>query len=122
MKFETISKFDKEFKKLFKKYKTLDQDLEIFKSLVRKQIQLFITKSSNHHAILHSNKTRITFALKSRLQCRALKNSNLRIVYLYLEKEDKIVFIELFFKGDKSTEDTTRWRGVLQKLSDRINQ
>jgi len=35
-------------------------------------------------------------------------NSCLRLIYAYFEKEEKIVFIELYHKADKEGEDRER--------------
>lgn len=47
-----------------------------------------------------------------KIACRALKgrgvNSGLRLVYAWYEEEQRIVFIELYFKGDKEMEDRER--------------
>jgi len=44
--------------------------------------------------------------------CKSLKGigsrSGIRIIYAYYEKEDKIEFIEIYFKGDKEAEDRER--------------
>ncbi|MCD4674916.1 MAG: hypothetical protein K8S18_02835, partial [Desulfobacula sp.] len=44
--------------------------------------------------------------------CRSLKGkgskSGIRIIYAYFDKEDKIEFIEIYFKGDKENEDRNR--------------
>ena len=117
MHFDSINAFDKEFKKLFKKYKSLDSDLKRFKKLLQKNINLFITQSTNHHAIIYTNTNRDFFVLKSRLQCRYLKSGALRVIYFYLRQKEKIIFIEIYFKGDKPTEDTQRWQNEARKLN-----
>ena len=47
-----------------------------------------------------------------KIACRALKgrgvNSGLRLVYAYFEKENKIIFVELYHKNFKETEDRER--------------
>ena len=47
-----------------------------------------------------------------KIACKALKgrgvNSGLRLVYAWFPFREKIVFIELYFKGDKETEDKQR--------------
>jgi len=44
--------------------------------------------------------------------CRSLKGtgsrSGIRIIYAYYEKEDKIEFIEIYYKDDKEGEDRER--------------
>ncbi len=44
--------------------------------------------------------------------CKALKGkgaqSGIRIIYAYHEEEDRIEFIEIYYKGDKENEDRER--------------
>jgi hypothetical protein len=44
--------------------------------------------------------------------CKSLKGrgvaSGIRTTYAYYEKEDKIEFIEIYYKGDKENEDRER--------------
>ncbi len=120
MDFTTIPIFDKEFKKLFKKYKTLDSDFKIFKKLISDpdRIKLFSQQSTIHHSILYINKKRTIFVFKSRLQCRALKSnrsSRLRVVYVYYAIKNQITFLEIFFKGNKENEDVGRWKEFMAK-------
>ena len=35
-------------------------------------------------------------------------NSGIRVIYAYFNEEDKIVFIEIYYKGDKENEDKER--------------
>lgn len=111
IRYKTTPKFDKEFKKLFKKYKTLDQDFVIFQQLLIVNISNITLKSSNHHAILHTNRERSLYILKSRLQCRALRRTSLRIIYQYTN--NTITFIEIYFKGNKPTENVSRWQSMI---------
>ena len=53
--------------------------------------------------------------IKARFFCKYLKCKSLRVVYAYYETEKRIVFIELFFKGDKEREDGERIRKYLAK-------
>jgi len=50
------------------------------------------------------------FVFKSRLQCRALRASSLRVVYAYQAAKNKVIFLEIFFKGKKENENSKRWK------------
>ena len=114
MQFSSTSTFDKEFKKLAKKYRTLNQDFEIFQRLIIKLLDVVIVASTNHHAILYRDETQTVFVLKSRLQCRALRKSSLRVICVYEKEKQQISFVEIYFKGDKETEDKARWQEFLR--------
>ena len=54
-----------------------------------------------------------TTIIKARFFCRCLKRRSLRIVYAYHGEEERIVFMEIFFKGDKPREDGHRIKRYL---------
>ncbi len=45
-----------------------------------------------------------------------LKRSTLRLTYAYHEDENKIYFIEIYFKGDKENEDRERIKEYLKEM------
>lgn len=111
MKFIELLKFEKEFKKYRKKYKSLDQDLKDFE----KVLLIFpCGNESIHWNFLSGNEKASVF--KTRLSCAYLKKKSLRLVYAYREKEDLIEFIEIYFKGKKTREDKGRIREYLENV------
>lgn len=108
MNFKETEDFQKDCKRLEKKYKSLTNDLFEFRKLV---FTLPLGKG-RHFAVLsiHGN-TRI---VKARLFCKYLRGSTLRIVYSYDEKKKNIIFLEIYFKGDKVNEDKARIREYLK--------
>ncbi|MDP2641278.1 MAG: hypothetical protein Q8P39_01905 [Candidatus Yanofskybacteria bacterium] len=106
-RFDATADFEKEFKRLFKKYKTLDDDFEKFKKIL-------VTAPAGvgrNFVIIHSAEN--IKVLKARMACRTLRDRSLRVVYSYFEQEQRIEFIELYFKGDKETEDHGRVKEYL---------
>lgn len=108
MNFDELSEFQNEFRRLGKKYKSLPDDLQEFCNVVS-AIPLGNTK---HFNVI--TQTDVCYIVKARLFCRYLKGSSLRIVYAYFEKEKRIEFIELYFKGDKQNEDRDRIKAYLK--------
>ena len=108
-RFDEIGQFKKDFKKLFKKHNTLDDDFEKFK----KVLFVYPTGIGKNFVIIHSSEN---FKLvKAHMACRALRNNHLlRIIYSYFEREQRIEFIELYFKGDKENEDRERIKEYLK--------
>jgi len=107
MNFEETGEFKKDLKKLFRKYRSLGEDLKMFQKNV-----VFVDLTSNRKfAVLHKNGN-LTI-IKARFFCKYLKGKTLRIVYAYYEVEKEIVFIQLFFKGDKGREDLGRIKKYL---------
>lgn len=102
MSFDELLEFQKECKKLSKKYRSLDDDLQEFKNVVA----VVPLGNSKHFNVLTRNET--FCVLKARLFCRYLKGASLRVIYAYWEQEQKVEFIEVYYKGDKENEDFAR--------------
>ncbi len=109
--FDALTEFEKEFKRLFKKYKTLDDDFEKFK----KVLLAAPTGVGKNFVIIHSTKT--IKVVKARMACRALRDRSLRVIYAYFEQNQRIEFIELYFKGEKENEDRERIKEYLKVFS-----
>jgi len=110
MKFDELPEFQKECRILAKKYKSLDDDLKEFRNVV----SVVPIGNSKHFAVIIKNK--LIYIIKARLFCRYLKGSSLRVVYAYFEEEQRIEFIEVYFKGDKENENNNRIFAYLTNL------
>jgi hypothetical protein len=97
--FNLSPKFEKNFKQLLKKYRTLEDDLEKFKAI----LLTHPTGVGTNFTIIHSES--ICKIVKARMACRALRDRSLRIIYAYVEKEERFYFIELYFKGEQANEN-----------------
>ncbi len=102
MNFNAAPDFLKDFKKLSKKFRSLENDLVEFKKVLNES-PLGIGKHFNVIA-----KTRCTHIVKARFFCKNLKKKDLRIIYSYFELEQRIEFVELYFKGNKENENRER--------------
>jgi len=111
---ETIRfpEFERDFKKLMKRFKTLEEDLDTF---IRNQLKLYHKLRIDNKGIvqitdLQIESPRIYKARK--FACRSLKGrgvqSGIRIIYAYFQEKDKIELIEIYYKGDKESEDRQR--------------
>ncbi|WP_293875638.1 hypothetical protein [Flavobacterium sp.] len=106
--FEEIDPYNKDFKGLLKKYKTLKDDLEVVKKVLeilpedRPPFSFRIDNLGLESCIIKVKK----------IACKSLKgrgvNSGLRLVYAYFKEENRIVFIEIYHKNDKENEDRDR--------------
>jgi len=107
-----LPEFDKDFRKLFKRFRTLEED---FKTFIDKQLYLFHKLKIDNKGIVTipglGIDTPIIFKAK-KFACRSLKgrgvDSGIRLTYAYWETQDKIEFIEIYFKCDKENEDKER--------------
>jgi hypothetical protein len=105
--FNELPEFQKEFRRLAKKYKSLPKDLQEFCGVV----SAIPLGTSKHFAVLAQTET--LYIVKARFFCRYLKGSSLRIIYAYFKHKRRIEFIEVYYKGDKETEDYERIKGYL---------
>jgi len=108
MKFEQLDEFKRDVKKLLKKYRTLEDDLDV--------VKMDLTDEPGEsppfsYRIEGLGLTTCIIKVK-KIACRAMKgrgvNSGLRLIYAWFEEENRIVFVELYFKGDKEMEDRER--------------
>ena len=105
MTFEELTEFRKDLKNLLKKYRTLNDDLDVVK-----QVLAAIPEARPPFSFRIDNLGLETCVIKvKKIACKALKgcgvNSGLRLIYAYFEREAKIVFVELYHKSDKENED-----------------
>ncbi len=105
--FERLPEFQKEFKRLAKKYKSLPEDLLEFCNV----LSAVPLGTGKHFAVVAQANN--IYIVKARFFCRYLKGSSLRIVYADFEDGKKIEFIELYSKGDKEAENSERIKDCL---------
>lgn len=110
--FETTSEFDKDLKKLCKKYKTLTEDLEVVKKAA---ISLYHLNSIDNNSIFpipgFCNDEIISCKVK-KFASKSFKGkgakSGLRIIYIFVPKETRVILIEIYYKGNKPNENKER--------------
>ena len=108
MEFDTLTAFDKDLKQLLKRYRTLNDDLEDVKTILKVK-----PEERPPFSFRIDNMGLETCVIKvKKIACRALKgrgvNTGLRLIYAHFEKEEKIIFVELYHKNDKENEDRER--------------
>ncbi|MHB8710354.1 MAG: hypothetical protein ACYC6X_02280 [Minisyncoccota bacterium] len=111
MRFTEYSPFVHEYGRLYKRFPSLDQDIEKIKKFL---IRYPMGSGGKNWNILHKTERVIVF--KTRLACMYLRSSALRLVYAHSPDENRIDFIEVYFKGDKEAEDKQRIKEYLKGL------
>jgi mRNA-degrading endonuclease RelE of RelBE toxin-antitoxin system len=108
MNFEQLDGFERDVKKLLKRYKTLVSDLEVLKKVLTAEPG---ERPPFSYRIDGLGVSTCVIKIK-KIACKALKgrgaNSGLRLIYAHVEEENKIVLIELYHKADKEAEDRYR--------------
>jgi hypothetical protein len=107
--------FDKDMKRLSKRCRTLEGDLENF---IQASLRLYhkvggaYAQSQDIHQIagLGFNTPKIYKA--RRFACKSLRGTasrlGIRVTYAYFEDLDRLELIEIYYKGDKPNEDRER--------------
>ena len=116
--YASVHEFDQELKKLGKKYRSLPDDLELVKKAA---IELLHRQKIDNQSIFkipgYCSETLLICKLK-KFACRALKGrgnkSGIRIIYAFYPLENRVIFMEIYFKGDKKNEDHERIRNYLK--------
>ena len=123
MNYEETPQFVRDFKKLLKKFISLEDDLKIAKQY---RIELFHIDNIDSKSIFKiegvSNNKKIQFFKIKKFQCKSLKGrgakSGIRVIYAFLPREEKIFFLEIYFKGQKENEDRTRIDNFIKKYNE----
>ncbi len=104
------SEFDHDMKKLSKDFRSLEEDLENFKTALSARIPAGlpgIVRIAN----LGIDVSDPVFKAR-KFRCQSLKgrgsNSGLRVIYAFDSATDSITFIEIYFKGKQVNEDRER--------------
>jgi mRNA-degrading endonuclease YafQ of YafQ-DinJ toxin-antitoxin module len=108
MRFEKLNEFKKDLKRLLKKYRSLNDDLEVVKKVLRTEPNERPPFSFRIDGLGIE-----TYVIKvKKIACRSLKgkgvNTGLRLIYAHFEKDEIIVFVELYHKSNKANEDRER--------------
>lgn len=115
----TVPEFDKDFKTLSKKFRTLEKD---FGHMKKYTIETFYEKGVPTTAFVPiegfcgenytSNKMR-------KFSCQSLKGrgsaSGIRVIFIWEEETQKITFIEIYFKADQANENKERLQKFIKE-------
>ena len=107
-KISCIDEFKKDLKKLIRRFKTLEDDLDIF---IKSQLKMYHKLEIDNRGIFKINDLDITYPeiyKAKKFACRSLKGkgvkSGIRTIYAYFKNEEKIELIEIYYKQDKEND------------------
>jgi mRNA-degrading endonuclease RelE of RelBE toxin-antitoxin system len=107
-----VPEFEKDLKKLLKRFSSLEEDLRTFMKVAMNMLH---KQTIDSGAILRVSDLGIhspKIYKAKKFACKALRgrgaHSGIRVIYAYHEEEDRVEFIELYYKGDKESEDRER--------------
>ena len=118
--YKQTEEFEKDFRRLLKKFPTLSEDIEIAKSFT---IELLHLNNINKRAIFQIPNfctAEVKICKLKKFACKALKGrgaqSGIRIIYAYHVSTNTIDFIEMYFKGESENEDKEKIKQYLANL------
>jgi len=107
-----LPEFDKDMRKLLRRFKTLEDDLRVF---IKNELNLYHKIRIDNKGVFQVPGLKIEspkIYKAKKFACRSLKGkgvqSGIRLIYAYFEEQDKIELIEIYYKGDKENEDRER--------------
>lgn len=108
IKFEEIPEFNKDLKRLLKKFRSLNDDLQVLKQI----LQVFPDERPPFSFRIENLGIATCVIKVKKIACKSIKGrgvqSGPRLVYAYFEDFSRIVFIELYYKGEKALESRER--------------
>jgi len=104
IRYSQTKEFKKDFKKLEKKYRTLKDDLLVAQ---KNAIEVFHINKLDNRSVFEITDVgsceSVRFYVLKKFACKSLKgrgsNSGIRITYAYIPDENRVVYIEIYFKG-----------------------
>ena len=104
--------FEKDLKKLTKRYRTLPEDLTTMVETSLPLLHILKMDNGGIEEISDVSLTRCRAFKVRRFACKAFKGkgsrSGIRVTYLWYEDEMRAELVEIYYKGDKENEDRTR--------------
>lgn len=121
LKYESMPEFEKQLKRLLKRFPSLRDDLDVVQRAV---IELLHVKGlDNRHAVRvpgHNNPYCEIYKIL-KMTCKSLKGrgnlSGLRVIYAYHAADKRVVFIEIYFKADQPNENRELIRSYIAEHS-----
>lgn len=123
MNYEETAEFKRDLKKLLKKFSSLQGDLETAKT---NAIELRHLRDINNLSVFEitnaGNTEKLQFWKLKKFACKSLKGrgvkSGIRVIYAFFPTQQKIVFLEIYFKAKQENETRERITIFRDKMKD----
>ena len=114
MKFVYQSEFEKDLKRLLKRYISLNEDLIKIMSI----LEVYPNARPPFSFLLYNKSTTVSVIKIKKIACLSLRgkgvNTGLRMIYILNHKSNTIEFIELYHKNEKANEDQKRFLHLMK--------
>ena len=128
MNYKATEEFEKDFRRLLKKFRSLEEDFEFAKIATIEPYHIGVL----YNGILEKKDANSIFPIPNfcteelkicklkKFACKALKGrgvkSGIRIIYAYYVLTNTVDFIEIYFKGELENEDRERIKQYLASM------
>lgn len=120
LSYSETEEFKKDFKKLLKRYGTLEEDFQRMKKLTIELLHVMKKENDSCFKIPDFVVEHCVAYKVKKFACRCLKGgckSGLRVIYIYQDKLNLVTFIEIYHKNDKPNNDYDRLKRFFKKLN-----
>ena len=104
--------FEKDFKKLVRKFPSLEDDLKTFENTALKAFHHLGQENLGIFQIPNLGFSDPKVYKATKFACKALKGrgaaTGIRVIYAHYSDKDEILLIEMYFKADRQNEDRER--------------
>ena len=118
VEFEAVPEFPKEFKKLSKKYRSLNEDFEKFQKVLTKTLPEHMSGTFEISGLGANVKIPIYKVKHFRsIDFRGKgSRSGFRIIYAHVQDSQKIIFVEIYHKSNKTNHDEGRIKKYFEDI------
>ncbi len=110
--YEQSLEFNRDLKKLLKRFPTLEEDLETAKLNAIELYHLHQIDNQSIFEIPQFCREELQICKLRKFACKSIRGtgirSGIRIIYAFFPHGNKILFLEIYYKGDKENEDRER--------------
>lgn len=127
--YSTTEEFNKDFKKLLKRYKSLEEDLALLKTRILEPFHIGVDSSDTNIIFINPNAIKLIPGFENeqfklykitKFVCKSIKNRGsqpgIRLIYAFYETESSIELIQLYFKADSENMDYERARKYMREI------
>jgi hypothetical protein len=107
MRYRLTNQCQSEFKKLIKKFRSLEADIERFCKFTLKLEEDSGFPGTNKNYTLLKEQSGVS-VYKAKMPCPTLRGNKFRVIYARHEDSIEIIFIELYIKSESDREDKQR--------------
>jgi hypothetical protein len=120
IRYNRTPEFEKDLKRLLKRFRTLEEDLKTAQERALDLVFVYHTQYPGLVQIPGIGSKRIQIYKLRTFACKALigkgVRSGIRLVLAYIPDDNRVAFLQIYFKADDEREDRGRIRAYLKQI------